>query len=158
MLFTMSSPSLTVSVQRIVRAAASDVFVLITDPARHSLMDATGSIQEAITLEPLREVGQPFVHRIAVEWGDQVTVTDVEYKVSRFVPERSLEWSAPEHGPFSLGWRLRVDLDPLDELTTRVTMHFIWNDAAAAAAAEPLFSAVELAACLDAIADAVEKA
>ncbi len=156
MLCTMTSPSATVSVQRIVRAPAGELFTLITDPLRHPLMDATGSIQEAVTTEPLREVGQRFIHRLSVAWGDQVIVTEVEYWVSRLVPDRSLEWSAPEHGPFSLSWRLRVDLDPLDEVTTRVIMHFMWADAEAAAAAEPMFSADELAACLDAIAEAVE--
>ena len=119
-------------------------------------MDATGSIQEVLTADPLQEVDQRFVHRIGVEWGDQVVVTEVEYAVSRLVADRTLEWSAPEHGPFGLSWRLRVDLDPLDEVTTRVTMHFTWGDPVAAVAAEPLFSADELAACLDAMADAVE--
>ncbi|MEP7161025.1 MAG: hypothetical protein ABI746_07965 [Dermatophilaceae bacterium] len=150
----MNGPPVTLSVQRIVRAAPEDIFTAITDPTRHAQMDATGVLRGALPREPLREVGQRFVERLAFSTDEEHECTG---EVTRFVRGQSLECRSPSSGPQESGWRLRIDLDQLDELNSRVTLHFWWLDTVVEPRhAERRFSSDHLAVILDGIADAVE--
>ncbi len=150
----MRVPAAALSVQRIVRAAPEDIFTAITDPTRHAQMDATGVLRGAPTDEPLREVGQRFVERLAFPTEEE---RDCPAEVTRFVRGQSLELGSLSSGPQASGWRLRIDLDQLDQLTSRVTLHFWWLDPAAELPdADRRCTSDHLAVILDGIADAVE--
>jgi uncharacterized protein YndB with AHSA1/START domain len=105
-----------------VHAPAERIFELLTDPAKHPLIDGTGTVQAARDGEhgARLELGSTF--GMDMKWAVPYKVTN---KVVEYEPGRLIAWR--HFG----GHRWRWELDPVDADTTEVTETFDWSTAPA---------------------------
>jgi uncharacterized protein YndB with AHSA1/START domain len=104
-----------------VHAPAERIFELLTDPAKHPLIDGTGTVQalRAAAGERL-QLGSTF--GMDMKWVVSYKVTN---RVVEYEPSRLIAW---QH---FAGHRWRWELDPVDADTTEVTETFDWSTAPA---------------------------
>lgn len=103
----------------VVHAPAEQVFDLLTDPAKHPLIDGSGTVREARGGHPERlELGTRFGMRMRMGLPYAVTNTVVEYERNRLIAWRHFG-----------GHRWRWELKPVDERTTEVSETFDWSTA-----------------------------
>ncbi|MCB0950934.1 MAG: polyketide cyclase [Mycobacterium sp.] len=120
----------TMIVTTTVDAPASTVFAILADPAKHSAIDGTGWVREALDGELLTHVDQIF--RIAMHH-DNHPEGDYEManKVIAFTPEREIGWEPGQAGPDGVveygGWTWHYALEPAGAAQTRVTLTYDWS-------------------------------
>lgn len=105
-----------------VHASAGRIFALLTDPAKHPLIDGSGtvlSVRDAPSPERL-ELGSRF--GMDMKFGLPYRVTN---KVVEYESDRLIAWC------HFAGHRWRWELHPIDEDTTEVTETFDWSTAPA---------------------------
>ncbi|WP_199431768.1 SRPBCC family protein [Qaidamihabitans albus] len=108
-----------VSVTRTIPAPPERIFELLTDPAKHPLLDGSGSVLAAQDGAPRRlELGSRFGMDMKIGAPYKILNTVVEYE-----PDRLIAW---RH--FN-GHRWRWRLEPADAGGTEVTETFDWSTA-----------------------------
>ena len=115
-------------VSRVVPADAATIFAVVSSPAGHVAIDASGMLQSH-TGEPAKAVGDEFViHMDREALGDvpmgkyDVTVTITGYEQDRFVT-----WEVSGEGFPSIGHYYGYRLEPNDDGTTTVTSIYDWS-------------------------------
>lgn len=110
-----------VSVTRTVNAPAQEIFDLLADPAKHPLIDGSGSVQASRAGAGRRlGMGASFGMDMKMGLPYRIKNTVVEFEEGRLIAWRHF-----------MGHRWRWQLTPVDEHTTEVTETFDWSTALA---------------------------
>ncbi|PRX51240.1 polyketide cyclase/dehydrase/lipid transport protein [Prauserella shujinwangii] len=108
-----------VSVSRIVPAPPERIFDLLTDPAKHPLLDGSGTVRAAQAGGPERlELGSRFGMDMKMGASYKILNTVVEFEPGRLIAWRHFN-----------GHRWRWRLEPVGEDRTEVTETFDWSTA-----------------------------
>lgn len=103
----------------LVHAPADAIFAVLADPAKHPLIDGSGTVQASKDGTPQRlELGSTFGMRMKRGMPYSVTNKVVEYEKDRLIAWRHVG----RH-------RWRWELKPIDNDTTEVTETFDWTNA-----------------------------
>jgi len=118
-----------VSATRTMQATPEEVWAVVTDPAGHVAIDASGMLMAAPDAVPVRQVGDRFVINMDREaLGDiplgQYTVTNT---VTAYEPERHFQWSVAGLGMDAIGHVYGYELEPDGEGATVVTSYCDWS-------------------------------
>jgi hypothetical protein len=118
-----------VSATRRIAASASDIYGIVTDPAKHVEIDGSHMLVAAQDAQPLRTVGDSFVINMDREaLGDiplgKYTVRNV---VTRISPDSLLEWSVGAVDSAPLGHVYGYELAPAGDGETDVTLYCDWS-------------------------------
>lgn len=113
-----------VVVSRRIEAAASDIFAIVADPARHTEIDGSGMLRGVLSGPVVSQVGDVFVMKMYLErlGGDY----EMANEVVEFVPDRQITWE-PRRNDIdepSAGHRWGFVLDPDGDGATVVTETF----------------------------------
>src|SRR5579871_6437121 len=102
-----------VSVERVIPAPPERIFALLADPAKHPLIDGSGTVRAAKTETAQHlELGSQFGMSMKLGIPYSMVSTIVEYE-----PNRRIAWqSRPPHifGRFTGGRIWRYELEPVD--------------------------------------------
>lgn len=102
-----------VSVERVIPAAPEAIFALLSDPARHSAIDGSGSVRECKSSGAKLELGSKF--GMAMRLGVPYSTTN---EVVEYEPDRRIAWAPRLAGPLGRlapsGRRWRYELEPVD--------------------------------------------
>lgn len=102
-----------------VPATPDRIFALLTDPAKHPVLDGSGSVQAARSNSPDRlELGSRFGMDMKMGMPYRIVNTVVEFEQDRLIAWRHV-----------MGHRWRWQLTPLDDGRTEVTETFDWSTA-----------------------------
>lgn len=102
-----------------VHAPAQDIFAVLVDPAKHPLIDGSGTVQATRAEAPAKlELGSTFGMKMRRGVPYSVTNTVVEYEKDRLIAWRHF-------GRHRWRWQLK----PIDADTTEVTETFDWTNA-----------------------------
>ncbi|WP_216205734.1 SRPBCC family protein [Amycolatopsis aidingensis] len=108
-----------VSATRTVSATPEQIFELLTDPAKHPLIDGSGSVLAARSQGPRRlELGSRFGMDMKMGASYKILNTVVEFEENRLIAWRHFN-----------GHRWRWRLEPAGDGVTRVTETFDWSTA-----------------------------
>jgi hypothetical protein len=118
-----------VSATRRIGASASDIFSIVTDPAKHVEIDGSHMLVAAEDAAPLRAVGDSFVVNMDRDaLGDlplgKYTVRNVVTKMS---PDSLLEWTVGGVDSAPLGHVYGYELAPAGAGETDVTLYCDWS-------------------------------
>ena len=118
-----------VSATRRIAASATDIFGIVTDPAKHVDIDGSHMLVTAPDAKPLHAVGDSFIvdmDRDAL--GDlplgKYTVRNV---VTQMNPDRLLEWTVGGLDSAPLGHVYGYELTPAGSGETDVTLYCDWS-------------------------------
>jgi len=117
-----------IEVSRIVHAAPSAVFELLTDPAGHVAIDSSGMLMSAEGAE-VNAVGDTFVVHMDREALNDFPLGryDVTVRIVDFEPDRELAWVV--EGQLNLGHVYGYRIDPGDDPgTSVVTSYYDWSN------------------------------
>ena len=122
----MSEKSITVS--RLIDAPAEEIFEILTLPAKHPSLDASGTVISG-TDQRIQNVGDVFVMNMHAEMmgGDYKT----ENPVARPDPNNLLAWKPCPEGTSveDNGWEWVYELQPEGSDSTTVTLTYSWEHA-----------------------------
>ncbi|MBK1788707.1 SRPBCC family protein [Prauserella cavernicola] len=108
-----------VSVTATIAATPEQLFDLLTDPAKHALLDGSGTVRAARDGNPDRlELGSEFGMDMKMGASYKIKNTVVEYEKDRLIAWRHFN-----------GHRWRWQLEPAGDGTTEVTETFDWSTA-----------------------------
>jgi uncharacterized protein YndB with AHSA1/START domain len=107
-----------VSASTTVHAPVERIFALLTDPAKHPLIDGSGTVQASIGSGKTLVLGSTFGMDMRMGLPYKIKNRVVEYEKDRLIAWRHF-----------LGHRWRWELEPIDEETTKVTETFDWSTA-----------------------------
>lgn len=108
-----------VSVTRTIPAPPEQIFELLSDPAKHPLLDGSDTVRAARDGSPQRlRLGSTFGMDMKLGVPYRIKNTVVEFE-----PDRLIAWSHP--GGHRWRWRLR----PVSDDSTEVTETFDWSHA-----------------------------
>lgn len=114
----MSDSHRCVAVERVIPAPAEAIFDVLADPDLHPLLDGSGTVRHAWSGNPLRlALGSRF--SMAMVYGRlpyPIVNTVVEFEEDRRIAWRHFA-----------GHRWRWELEPIDDLSTRVVHTFDWS-------------------------------
>jgi uncharacterized protein YndB with AHSA1/START domain len=114
-----------VSRTRIVAGPAEEIFSLLADPSKHSLIDGSGTVRDARSDAPERlAMGSTFGMNMKFGVAYKMTNTVMEFEENRLIAWRHIG-----------GHRWRYELEPVDG-GTKVTETFDWSTAKAPLALE----------------------
>jgi hypothetical protein len=118
-----------VSATRRIAASTSDIFAIVTDPAKHVEIDGSHMLVAAQDAQRLRAVGDSFVVNMDRDaLGDlplgKYTVRNV---VTRMNPDRLLEWTVGGVDSAPLGHVYGYELAPAGAGETDVTLYCDWS-------------------------------
>jgi hypothetical protein len=113
-----------------IQAPPDTVFATLADPAKHSAIDGTGWVGDAVDHEPLTSSGQIF--RMAMYHPEHPNRDyEIANRVEVFDPPRAISWKPgydPGDGNLQFGgWIWRYDLAPVDPSTTEVELSYDWS-------------------------------
>ncbi|WP_308817593.1 SRPBCC family protein [Pseudonocardia alni] len=114
------TPPTVVRSSRTVAADPATIFELIADPARQPSWDGNDNLAEAAPGQRVRAVGDVFSMLLT-----QGTVR--ENRVVEFTEGRLVAWLPSEPGSPPPGHLWRWELEPVDDVTTRVTCTYDWT-------------------------------
>ena len=121
----MSEKSIQVS--RLVDAPAEDIFEVLTLPAKHPGLDASGTVVSGSD-QRIQQVGDVFVMDMNAEMmgGDY----KMENHVTGFDPKKLLAWKPCPEGTSveDNGWEWVYELEPQGSDSTRVTLTYSWEN------------------------------
>lgn len=108
-----------VSVTKTINAPAKQIFELLADPAKHPLIDGSGSVQASRGRSDKRlELGATFGMDMRIGLPYSIKNTVVEFEDGSLIAWRHF-----------YGHRWRWQLTPIDEHSTEVTETFDWSTA-----------------------------
>jgi hypothetical protein len=119
-----------VSATTVIDAPAEVVFTVLADPAKHTAIDGTGWVREALDGEPLSAAGQIF--RMSMYHPNH---PDGNYQMADrvlvFDPPSTISWKPgyeADDGTLRFGgWIWRYDLRPAGPSNTTVTLSYDWS-------------------------------
>jgi uncharacterized protein YndB with AHSA1/START domain len=117
-----------IEVQRAIAAAPEAIFAVLSDPAGHVAIDASGMLMGA-TGEPVQAVGDEFVvhmDRDAVRDFD-IGEYDVTVVITRYERNRAIEWTITGNFDPPLGHVYGYELEPVDG-GTLITSYYDWSN------------------------------
>ncbi|GHD88576.1 MULTISPECIES: SRPBCC domain-containing protein [Kocuria] len=122
----MSEKSITVS--RLIDAPAEEIFEILTLPAKHPSLDASGTVISG-TDQRIQNVGDVFVMNMHAEMmgGDYKT----ENHVTGLDPNKLIAWKPCPEGTSveDNGWEWVYELQPEGSDSTTVTLTYSWEHA-----------------------------
>lgn len=122
----MSEKSITVS--RLIDAPAEEIFEILTLPAKHPSLDASGTVISG-TDQRIQNVGDVFVMNMHAEMmgGDYKT----ENHVTGLDPNKLIAWKPCPEGTTveDNGWEWVYELQPEGSDSTTVTLTYSWEHA-----------------------------
>ena len=122
----MSEKSITVS--RVIDAPAEEIFEVLTLPAKHPSLDASGTVVSG-TDQRIQNVGDVFVMNMHAEMmgGDYKT----ENHVTGLDPNKLIAWKPCPEGTTveDNGWEWMYELQPEGSDSTTVTLTYSWEHA-----------------------------
>ncbi|MBN6812476.1 SRPBCC domain-containing protein [Kocuria marina] len=122
----MSEKSITVS--RLIDAPAEEIFEILTLPAKHPSLDASGTVISG-TDQRIQNVGDVFVMNMNAEMmgGDYKT----ENYVTGLDPNKLIAWKPCPEGTSveDNGWEWVYELQPEGSDSTTVTLTYSWEHA-----------------------------
>ncbi|RZQ63106.1 SRPBCC family protein [Amycolatopsis suaedae] len=108
-----------VSLSRTIATTPDTIFELLTDPAKHPLLDGSGTVRAAQPGGPERlTMGAKFGMDMRMGASYKILNTVVEFEQDRLIAWRHFN-----------GHRWRWQLEPVDDGHTRVTETFDWSTA-----------------------------
>lgn len=136
-----------ISAARLVPAGPTAVFAVLRDPDGHVAIDSSGMLQSADGPPPAR-VGDRFtVHMDREALGDvPMGRYDVDVVITRFEPDRAIEWTIEGTIKPPIGHVYGYELEPLEDGSTRVTSYCDWSDAAPKWKQRGIFPVIDAAA------------
>lgn len=132
------------SVSGTVDAPAAALFEILSDPARHSVIDGSSMVRKYHEGTPLREPGQIFT--MDMVWTDGDTEYVMVNEVTEITESSRLAWLPAEEGSPAGGWVWSWDLAPADSPeATRVTVTCDWSGVGEELLAKKSFPVVDAA-------------
>lgn len=122
-----AAPIERLEVSRVVPAAPSRVFALLSDPQGHVAIDASGMLMDA-TGEPVSKVGDEFVvHMDREALNDYpMGLYDVTVTITAYEPDREIAWTILGQIKPQIGHVYGYRLEPTEE-GTEVTSYYDWS-------------------------------
>jgi Polyketide cyclase / dehydrase and lipid transport len=116
-----------IEVPRTIEAAPDAVFRVLCDPQGHVAIDSSGMLQSADG-EPVSAVGDTFVVHMDREALNDFPLGqyDVTVSITRFEPDRAIEWTILGALRPQIGHVYGYTLEPTDE-GTLVTSYYDWS-------------------------------
>jgi hypothetical protein len=117
-----------IEVQRPIPAPAADIFKIVSDPAGHVAIDATGMLQSH-TGAPATKVGDQFVIHMDREALNDYPMGryDVTVDIVTFEQDREIAWTILGQIKPQIGHVYGYRLDPGDDGGTLVTSYYDWS-------------------------------
>jgi hypothetical protein len=117
-----------IEVQRPIPAPAADIFAIVSDPAGHVAIDATGMLQ-SFTGSPATAVGDEFVIHMDREALNDYPLGkyDVTVRIVTFEQDREIAWTIIGQLEPQIGHVYGYRLEPQDD-GTLVTQYYDWSD------------------------------
>lgn len=146
-----------IEVERIIDAAAPEVFSVLRDPRRHPELDGSDTLRAASDAAPISRVGDEFVMDLhAPDLGAYRSRSVVVH----YEPDRAITWSPGPAGEAPFGHVYGYTLEPAGPDRTHVTLTYDWSgvDRSRFRGELPRVSRGELARTLDLLAGIVEPA
>jgi hypothetical protein len=119
-----------VSATAVINASAEAIFAVLADPTKHSAIDGTGWVCEALDSQPVTTAGQIFpmsMYHPNHPDGSYQMLNEVQL----FDPPSIISWKPGyDAGDGTLGfggWIWRYDLRPTGPSKTRVTLSYDWS-------------------------------
>lgn len=109
-----------VTVQRVIPAPAEAIFDLLADPARHTEIDGSGTLQSVTSTRGERRLGLGDSFGMSMKWGVPYATKNV---VTEFEENRRIAWRTLAPAPLSLvatGRTWRYELEPQPDGSTLV--------------------------------------
>ncbi len=115
-------------VQRTIKAPASEIFAVLSDPKGHVAIDSSGMLMSS-TGSPVSAVGDTFVVHMDREALNDFPIGeyDVTVKIVRFEQDREIAWTPTGAIKPQIGHVYGYTLEP-DERGTLVTSYYDWSD------------------------------
>ena len=146
-----------ISVSRLIDAPAEEIFEILTLPAKHPSLDASGTVISG-TDQRIQNVGDVFVMNMNAEMmgGDYKT----ENHVTGLDPNKLIAWKPCPEGTSveDNGWEWVYELQPEGSDSTTVTLTYSWehvNPAVEKKVSFPLFGEKVLEESLERLASTV---
>lgn len=114
------------SVSATVPAPVEEVWALLRQPRRHAEIDGSEMIRAAEEQGPIERVEQKFVMEMI--WTDGSTQYRTDNHVTRYDPERCIEWLVADEGQEPAGWVWGWQLQSAPDNSTRVTNYCDWTE------------------------------
>ena len=120
-------PAERLEVQRTIPTDASTIFKVLCDPKGHVAIDSSGMLMDA-TGDPVTGVGDSFlVHMDREALNDYpMGLYDVTVTITRFVPDREIEWTVLGQIRPQIGHVYGYTLAPAEDGTV-VTSYYDWS-------------------------------
>lgn len=110
-----------VSAEKNIRAAASDIFKILADPAQHARIDGNGNVDHADQGQRITNSGQVFEARLT-------NGESRENRVVEFEEGRVIAWKPAVPGSEPRGHLFRWELEPVDDNATLVRHTYDWTE------------------------------
>ena len=107
----------TVSVERLIKAPARDIFALLADAGRHSSFDGSGTVDHASAQSIPLELGTKFSMRMRGRPETLFMPYTMSNKVVEFEPDRRIAWQPTTFGGLVGGRIWRYELTPTEDGT-----------------------------------------
>jgi hypothetical protein len=116
-----------IEVQRTIASDPSAIFKVLCDPHGHVAIDSSGMLQDA-TGQPASKAGDSFVIHMDREALNDFPMGkyDVEVIMTKFVPDREIEWKIEGQIKPPIGHLYGYTLEPVDD-GTLVTSYYDWS-------------------------------
>ena len=107
----------TVSVERLIKAPAREIFALLADAGRHSSFDGSGTLDRATSASIPLELGTRFSMRMRGRPETLFMPYTTSNKVVEYQPDRRIAWQATTLGGLVGGRIWRYELTPTEDGT-----------------------------------------
>ena len=107
----------TVSVERLIKAPAREIFALLADAGRHSSFDGSGTVDHASAQSIPLELGTKFSMRMRGRPETLFMPYTMSNKVVEFEPDRRIAWQPTTFGGLVGGRIWRYELTPTEDGT-----------------------------------------
>jgi hypothetical protein len=151
----VEEPPSRIKVSRQIDAPAGRIFALLADPARHEVIDGSGTVRSADSPQLLTAEGQRF--RMHMHREDRGGAYATDNIVTTFRPDRALGWATTYPDQEPLGYTHTYLLEPDGDDRTVVTQIYDWSGVTDPDLLHlfPRISADELATTLNRLAEAL---
>lgn len=113
-----------ITVQREIPAAATEIFAVLSNPDRHADLDGSGFVQGVDHADRITANGQSFrMNMTGDHMGGDYQTDNV---VSGFDPGKLIAWKTAPAGTEPPGWEWLWELDPQGPTSTSVSLTYDW--------------------------------
>jgi uncharacterized protein YndB with AHSA1/START domain len=115
----------TQTVTRTINAPASQIFEVLSDPARHTEFDGSGFLRSAVNAQQVSAVGDTF--RMNMEGDHMGGEYQVDNHVTGFQPNSLIAWKTAPAGTEPPGWEWLYELKADGSDQTDVSLTYDWT-------------------------------